>query len=54
MMKSAQLFSFSFGSEIKQALGVPEDYIATGSITLGYPDEEPAFTPKNMNCDSIY
>ena len=49
-----QLFSFSFGSEIKQQLGVPEDYIATGSITLGYPDEDPEFVPKNMDCDSIY
>ena len=49
-----QLFAFSFGSEIKQQLGVPEDYIATGSITLGYPDEDPEFAPKNMDCDSIY
>ena len=49
-----QLVAFSIGDEIKKTLGVPQNYIAAGSITLGYPAEEPEFSPKNMDCASIY
>ena len=49
-----QLFDFTIGDEIKKQLGVPAHYMAAGSITLGYPAEEGQFTPKNMDCASIY
>ncbi len=40
--------------QVKQVIGIPEEYVVVQVLTLGYPDEEPAPRPRLSLQEIIY